>query len=167
MYERKAGTVSLIWRQNATSWIKSLGGGTGKIGPSLLARGVLRFLGLPLGILCHHHLCHSSTLIANIRCLNLFLILQWPVCSPSQILFTPIHPRPPLFMVLINIQYPALHCHPLRTHTQRRQLRKKSRLRPEGVMELINMDSRYLFLDDEGPTKNGRSVTPNVGCVFC
>jgi hypothetical protein len=27
-------------------------------------------------------------------------------------------------------------------------------------MELIDMDSRYSFSDGEGPTKNGRSVTP-------
>jgi hypothetical protein len=80
----------LRWRQNATSRIKSLGGGTRKTGPSLLARGVLPFLALPLRILRHHCLCRSSRLITNIRRLNLFLVLQRPLCSPSQIPIAPI-----------------------------------------------------------------------------
>ena len=117
---------------------------------TVTARGVLRFLGLPLEILRHHHLCRSFTIIANIRCLNLFLVLQRPVCSPSQIQLTPIHSRPPLFMVLIHVRYRALHCYSLRAHTRRRRLRKKSRPRPEGMMELIEMDSRYSFSDGEG-----------------
>src|SRR5437016_1274422 len=63
-------------------------------------------------------------------------------------------------MVLIHVRYRDLHCYPLRTYTRSRRLRKKGRPRPEGRMELIDMDSRYLFSDGEGPTKNGRSVTP-------
>ena len=135
--------ISLRWRRNAMIRIKSPDRGTGKIGPSLLVRGMLCFLGLPLGILRHHRLCHSSTLIANIRRLNLFLILQRPVCSSSQIPFASIHPQPPLFMVLIHFRYRALHYYPLRTHTQK-NVRKKSRTRLEG-MELIDVDSQYLF----------------------
>ena len=73
--------MSLRWRRNATSQIKSLGGGTRKIGLSLLACSMLRSLGLPPTIFRHHHLCRSSTLIANIHRLNLFLVLQQPVSS--------------------------------------------------------------------------------------
>jgi len=102
MCERKAGPMSLGWRRNATNRT---------VTAQALTRGVLRFLVLPLGILRHHHLCRSSTLIANIRRLNPLLVLQRPVRSPSQIPFTAIHPRPPLFMVLIHVGCRPLHCY--------------------------------------------------------
>ena len=42
----------------------------------------------------------------------------------------------------------------------RRRFRKKGHTRPEGMIELIDIDSRYSFSDGEGPTKIRRSATP-------
>ena len=160
MCERKSGTISLRWRRNATSRMKSLGMGMGKIRPSLLARGVLPLLCLPLGILRHYHLCHSSTLIANVRRLNFFLVLQWPVCSPSQIPFTSIPPQPPLFIVLSHVRYWGLHCYPPSHPRTEEAVKKEKSSAPRGDDGVDRHGQPVFVPGGEGPKKIGRSVTP-------
>ena len=114
MCERRAGTMSWRWKRNATTWTLSSGAETRRTELSLLARGVLRFLGLHLRILHHHHPCRSSRLITNTHLLNLSLVLQRRACFPSQIPSIPIHRRPLLFTVPIRVRCPALPYCPLR-----------------------------------------------------
>jgi len=64
------------------------------------------------------------------------------------------HPRPMSGFALLPPS-PPIH-----KERERRRLRKKSRPRPEGTIELVGMASQYSFSDGEGPTKNGRSATP-------
>ena len=121
---------------------------------------MLRF---PVFPLCHRHVCRSSTLAVNIRRLNLFLILQRSACSPPQIPFTPIHPRPPLFTVLIHIRYRPLHYYPLHTHTWRRWLRKKNRLlRADDGVDRHGW-SIFVLGWREGQMKNRKLATPMLG----
>ena len=97
MCERRAGTMSQRWRLNATTWMLN----SRRIRLSLLGRGVLRFLSLPLRLLRRHFLRRSSLLITNTRRLN--LVLQRPTCFPSQMPPIPIRHRPLLFTVPIRV----------------------------------------------------------------
>ena len=74
--------------------------------------------------------------------------------SSTALVYGGSHPRPMSGFALLPPS-PPIH-----KERERRRLRKKSRPRPEGMIELVGMASQYSFSDGEGPTKNGRSATP-------
>ena len=126
---------------------------------SLLGCGVLRFLGLYLRILRRHP--HMPFFPSNNQhpSLEPFLILQRPVCFPSQIPSMPFRRRP-LYLWFSSASDGRLGFITPKER-ERRQLRKKSRPYPEGRIQLVDMTGRYSFSDSE--RSNGEHKINNAG----
>jgi hypothetical protein len=150
MCERKAGTMSLRWRRNATT----------QIGPSLLARGVLHFLVLPFE--------NPSPpppmpfFPTNSQHPPPEPFSRSPMASVFSVSNT-IHAYSSSTALVYgsHFRYRALHCYPLRTHTHRRRLRKEKSSPLRGD-DGVDRHGQPVFVLGwrEGPTKNGKSATP-------